>query len=56
MKNVLVLLHEDVGQEARLQAALDLTRALTLRVVTATGRTGPFSFAIDDLELVPRPR
>lgn len=28
MKNVLLLLHDDVGQEARLQAALDLTRAL----------------------------
>jgi nucleotide-binding universal stress UspA family protein len=29
MKNVLVLLHDDVGQEARLQAALDLTRTLS---------------------------
>lgn len=29
MKNVLVLLHDDTGQEARLQAALDLTRALS---------------------------
>ena len=28
MKNILVLVHEDAGQEARLQAALDLTRAL----------------------------
>jgi nucleotide-binding universal stress UspA family protein len=28
MKNVLVLMHDDAGQEARLQAALDLTRAL----------------------------
>lgn len=28
MKNVLVLLHDDAGQEARFQAALDLTRAL----------------------------
>jgi len=28
MKNILVLLHDDIGQEARLQAALDLTRAL----------------------------
>ncbi len=28
MKNVLLLLHDDVGQEARLQTALDLTRAL----------------------------
>lgn len=29
MKNVLLLVHDDVGQEARLQAALDLTRALS---------------------------
>lgn len=28
MKNVLVLVHDDAGQEARLQAAFDLTRAL----------------------------
>lgn len=28
MKNVLVLIHEDAGQEARLQVALDLVRAL----------------------------
>lgn len=28
MKNVLVLMHDDTGQEARFQAALDLTRAL----------------------------
>ncbi|MGE5722584.1 MAG: universal stress protein [Sphingomonadales bacterium] len=28
MKNILVLIHDDAGQEARLQAALDLTRAL----------------------------
>ncbi|MGE4432135.1 MAG: universal stress protein [Sphingobium sp.] len=27
MKNILLLVHEDAGQEARLQAALDLTRA-----------------------------
>lgn len=29
MKNVLVLVHDDKGQESRLQAALDLTRALS---------------------------
>ncbi|WP_244650132.1 hypothetical protein [Sphingomonas sp. CFBP 13706] len=29
MKNILVLAHDDEGQEARLQAALDLGRALT---------------------------
>ncbi len=28
MKNVLLLIHDDAGQEGRLQAALDLTRAL----------------------------
>ena len=28
MKNVLVLVHDDVGQEARFQGALDITRAL----------------------------
>lgn len=28
MKNVLLLVHDDVGQEARLQTALDLTRAI----------------------------
>jgi nucleotide-binding universal stress UspA family protein len=28
MKNVLVLMHDDAGQEARFQAAVDLTRAL----------------------------
>lgn len=28
MKNVLLLIHDDPGEEARLQAALDLTRAL----------------------------
>lgn len=29
MKNVLLLIHDDIGQEARLQAALDLTRSLS---------------------------
>lgn len=33
MKNVLLLVHDDVGQEARLQAALDLTRALSGHLV-----------------------
>lgn len=28
MKTLLLLVHDDAGQEARLQAALDLTRAL----------------------------
>ncbi|AMK26266.1 MULTISPECIES: universal stress protein [Sphingobium] len=29
MKNVLLLIHDDTGQEARLQAALDLTRSIS---------------------------
>jgi nucleotide-binding universal stress UspA family protein len=28
MKNILLLVHDDIGQEARLQAALDITRAV----------------------------
>jgi hypothetical protein len=28
MKNILLLVHDDVGQEARLQAALDIARAV----------------------------
>ena len=28
MKNILLLVHDDHGQEARLQAALDITRAV----------------------------
>lgn len=28
MKNILLLVHHDAGQEARLQAALDITRAV----------------------------
>lgn len=38
MKTVLLLVHDDAGQEARLQAALDLTRALSghLRCVDVT--------------------
>ncbi|EJL33009.1 universal stress protein UspA-like protein [Caulobacter sp. AP07] len=38
MKTVLLLVHDDAGQEARLQAALDLTRALNghLRCVDVT--------------------
>ena len=38
MKNVLVLMHEDAGREARFQAALDLTRALDF-VVEGNVRT-----------------
>lgn len=38
MKNILLLLHDDQGQESRLQAALDLTRALNghLRCIDVT--------------------
>lgn len=38
MKNILLLLHDDAGQEARLQVALDLTRALSghLRCLSAS--------------------
>ena len=35
MKNVLVLIHDDEGQEARLQAALDLARALKGHLICA---------------------
>ena len=28
MKNVLLLVHDDIGQEARFRAAIDVTRAL----------------------------
>jgi nucleotide-binding universal stress UspA family protein len=46
MKNILVLVHDDAGQEARLQAALDLTRALDghlhcLDVVALPAVAGP---------------
>ena len=38
MKNIVLLVHDDEGQEARLQAALDLTRTLGghLRCVDVT--------------------
>ncbi|WP_375196381.1 universal stress protein UspA [Sphingobium sp.] len=47
MKNILLLLHDDEGQEARLQAALDLTRALGghLRCIDVT----PFPVIAGDL-------
>lgn len=35
MKNVLVMIHDDEGQEARLQTALDLTRALEGHLICA---------------------
>lgn len=47
MKNVLLLVHDDEGQEARLQAALDLTRALNghLQCIDVT----PFPVIAGDL-------
>ena len=52
MKNVLVLGHDDAGQQARLQAALDLTRALRghldcLDVTPAFARGGHFAIAAE---------
>lgn len=41
MKNVLLLVHEDAGQEARLQAALDLTRALRGHLTCLDGTCYP---------------
>src|SRR6478736_3284139 len=35
MKNILFLVHQDTGQEARLQAALDVTRALKGHLICA---------------------
>ncbi|AJP73043.1 universal stress protein [Sphingomonas hengshuiensis] len=46
MKNVLLLIHDDPGQEARLQAALDLTRALNGHLVCVDVTIVPV--AIDD--------
>lgn len=50
MKNILVLVHDDAGQEARLQAALDVTRAVQghlkcLDVVMLPAMTGDYSMA-----------
>lgn len=52
MKSVLVLAHDDVGQEARLQAALDVTRALgghlhCLDVTRAVAPGGHFAMAAE---------
>ena len=42
MKNVLLLVHDDPGQEARLQAALDLTRALGGHLICLDVAVPPF--------------
>lgn len=57
MKNIVVLVHDDPGQEARLQAALDLTRAvnghLTCVAVTAMPViTGEFYASSAELEMI----
>lgn len=46
MKNVLLLIHDDPGQEARFQAALDLTRALNGHLLCVDVAIVPM--AIDD--------
>jgi nucleotide-binding universal stress UspA family protein len=43
MKNVLLLVHDDAGQEARLQAALDLTRALEGHLICLDGMRYPIT-------------
>ncbi len=48
MKNVLLLIHDDAGQEARLQAALDLTRALDGHLTCLDVAMMPTAMAGDD--------
>lgn len=49
MKNILVLVHDDPGQEARLQAAFDLTRALGGHLTCVdVAITPPLLFTADD--------
>jgi nucleotide-binding universal stress UspA family protein len=43
MKNVLLLVHDDAGQEARLQAALDLTRAFQGHLTCLDGMRYPIT-------------
>lgn len=54
MKNVLLLVHDDVGQRARLQAALDLTRALSGHLICLDVIEPPVlvgtDFAVSELE------
>ena len=47
MKNVLLLVHEDEGQEARLQAALDVTRAIDGHLVCLCAMVAPSAVAYD---------
>ena len=53
MKNILLLVHGDAGQEARLQCALDLTRALGghLRCLDVALRPATFAAPYDGLAL-----
>lgn len=39
MKNILMLAHDDAGQEARLQAALDVTRRWAAICTVSTRRS-----------------
>lgn len=41
MKTILLMVHDDAGQEARLQAALDLTRALSGHLTCVSGTMMP---------------
>lgn len=45
MKNILVLVHDDPGQEARLQAALDLTRAVEGHLICVDVAAPPVAMA-----------
>lgn len=61
MKNVLLLVHDDEGQEARLQAALDLTRALDghlscVDVVVYPEFVGDVGSGFDEMMLLNGPR
>lgn len=52
MKNILVLVHDDAGQEARLQSAFDLTRALDGHLTCLDVAVAPPPIApIDDMGL-----
>lgn len=52
MKNIAVLIHDDAGQEARLQAALDITRAVSGHL-TAIGVTALVPVADDPFMGMP---
>lgn len=46
MKNILVLMHDDAGQEARFHAALDLTRALDGHLICVDVAVMPVSIGV----------